>query len=334
MVDEKFDDDGNVLSVGNFEFVEGILGKGSYGTVRLAKRAGDPTPMTTPLSTSQHSSVKPPSSVSKSLNTPPVKPRRRLHHLNSNSSIKSANTQNSNSNVAMKDESTGSSPMTVPRRKLRHRFHRSGSDGDESMNATLQRSSSAPYGKDPFSTPKEKIPKVVGHLGLMVKQSLQKASSQLGSFLTDDEGNHKPADNLYAVKIFHKSLLKKIRTMERDKDTRKLKVHTALEQVDSEIALMKKMHHPNLVALFEVIDSPESDLLYMVIEYMPLGEILTYQDDGTFSRSDSNVAGYNPKTKHFDEATAALFFVDILHGLAYLHQHRVCHRDLKPENIL
>ena len=37
---------------------------------------------------------------------------------------------------------------------------------------------------------------------------------------------------------------------------------------------------------------------------------------------------------HFDEAHAAHFFVDILHGLAYLHMHHICHRDLKPENIL
>ena len=72
---------------------------------------------------------------------------------------------------------------------------------------------------------------------------------------------------------------------------------------------------------------------------------------------------------HFDERHAALYFVDILHGLAYLHRYvtlecgyyvvlqlhrlftlyrnildeciamsihrnRICHRDLKPENIL
>jgi serine/threonine protein kinase len=37
---------------------------------------------------------------------------------------------------------------------------------------------------------------------------------------------------------------------------------------------------------------------------------------------------------HFDEEHAALYFVDILHGLAYLHQHHIIHRDLKPENIL
>lgn len=36
----------------------------------------------------------------------------------------------------------------------------------------------------------------------------------------------------------------------------------------------------------------------------------------------------------FIENFAALFFVDVLHGLAYLHRNCICHRDLKPENVL
>lgn len=145
-------------------------------------------------------------------------------------------------------------------------------------------------------------------------------------------------DQLVAVKIFSKSNLKRRRTIERDKTTNRVKVKTALQQVEREIALMKKLSHPNLVQLYEVINSPETDILYMVLEYMPLGEILTFQEeDGTFKRSG------NPHHRqieglvdggHFDEEHAALYFVDILHGLAYLHQHHICHRDLKPENIL
>ena len=71
-----------------------------------------------------------------------------------------------------------------------------------------------------------------------------------------------------------------------------------------------------------------------VIEYMPLGEILTYQHDGTFRRKEPKPG--EPKIEglvngHFDEYHAALYFVDILHGLAYLHEKHIVHRDLKPE---
>lgn len=67
---------------------------------------------------------------------------------------------------------------------------------------------------------------------------------------------------------------------------------------------------------------------------MPLGEILTYQNNGTFRRKEPKRG--EPMIEglidgHFDEDNAALYFVDILHGLAYLHEKHIVHRDLKPE---
>jgi serine/threonine protein kinase len=153
----------------------------------------------------------------------------------------------------------------------------------------------------------------------------------------DSDDEETDNDQLVAVKIFSKSNLKRRRTIERDKNTKSVKIRNAYQQVEREIALMKKLSHPNLVQLYEVIDSPETDILYMVLEYMPLGEILKYQEhNATFKRSESlrhkKIDGLI--NGHFDEEQAALYFVDILHGLAYLHQHHICHRDLKPENIL
>merc|ERR1712176_316885 len=69
---------------------------------------------------------------------------------------------------------------------------------------------------------------------------------------------------------------------------------------------------------------------------MPRGEIMTFERDiATYIRKqtpDDPMEGLI--NGHFDENHAALYFVDILHGLVYLHQHHICHRDLKPENIL
>ena len=94
---------------------------------------------------------------------------------------------------------------------------------------------------------------------------------------------------------------------------------------------------PNLITLYEVTDDPEDNKLYMVIEYIEyvsLGEVMSwYPAERLYKRNDSaaQVSG------HFDELHASPlshFFVDILHGLAYLHMHHICHRDIKPENIL
>lgn len=251
---EELDSTGEAVRVGNLFFVEGILGRGAWGTVRLAARGRECLPQQTHTRMQTRSSRR------------------------------------------------------------------------------LGRSSSAPAGKDLFgSNHKEPYRRERSERGVfsLLKDEDKRSAPRTRSFDLADESED---EGLVAVKIFRKSLLKRMRTMERSKDTNKMQVRTALEKVEREIALMKKLSHPNLVKFFEAIDSPESGLLYMVIEYMPLGEILTYQNNGTFRRKAPK-AGMAPipglSNGHFDELHAALYFVDILHGLAYLHHHHIVHRDLK-----
>jgi [calcium/calmodulin-dependent protein kinase] kinase len=277
---EEYDDEGNVTKVENLEFIPGILGQGSFGTVRLARRRS-------PSSGSFH---------------------RRCSMESGRGSDDGDNDDCPYGRGTPRALHHEASPV-IQFRSRRYSYDEPGESG---------------AGR--YTAYKNNLMATARGFGLFRSKSFADRK--------DDHGN----DQLVAVKIFSKSNLKRRRTIERDKTTNRVKVKTALQQVEREIALMKKLSHPNLVRLYEVIDSPETDILYMVLEFMPLGEILTFlEDDGTFKRSESlrnrQIAGL-VDDGHFDEEHAALYIVDILHGLAYLHQHHICHRDLKPENIL
>ncbi|EOD46435.1 putative calcium calmodulin-dependent protein kinase kinase protein [Neofusicoccum parvum UCRNP2] len=45
-------------------------------------------------------------------------------------------------------------------------------------------------------------------------------------------------------------------------------VNNSLDLIKEEIAVMKKLNHPNLVSLIEVLDDPDEDSLYMVLELL------------------------------------------------------------------
>jgi len=63
---------------------------------------------------------------------------------------------------------------------------------------------------------------------------------------------------------------------------------------------MKMLNHPNIVNLVEVINDPNIDKFYMVLEYVE-GKMVC--DNG------------------LEEATARNYLRDIIYGLMYLHSH-------------
>ncbi|KAK1810789.1 hypothetical protein LTR12_014837 [Friedmanniomyces endolithicus] len=66
-----------------------------------------------------------------------------------------------------------------------------------------------------------------------------------------------------------------IKIVERYSKRRKLGklVSAAEEKVKKEVAILKKVRHPNIVALLEVIDDPTRKKVYIVLEYVHRGEI-------------------------------------------------------------
>ncbi|XP_028844024.1 serine/threonine-protein kinase MARK1-like isoform X1 [Denticeps clupeoides] len=91
---------------------------------------------------------------------------------------------------------------------------------------------------------------------------------------------------------------------------------TSLQKLFREVRIMKLLNHPNIVKLFEVIETEKT--LYLIMEYASGGEVFDYL-----------VAHGRMKEK---EARAK--FRQIVSAVEYCHQKRIVHRDLKAENLL
>ncbi|XP_069063387.1 MAP/microtubule affinity-regulating kinase 3 isoform X2 [Pleurodeles waltl] len=91
---------------------------------------------------------------------------------------------------------------------------------------------------------------------------------------------------------------------------------TSLQKLFREVRIMKFLNHPNIVKLFEVIETENT--LYLIMEYASGGEVFDYL-----------VAHGRMKEKE-----ARTKFRQIVSAVQYCHQKRIVHRDLKAENLL
>ncbi|KAH0787247.1 CAMK family protein kinase [Histomonas meleagridis] len=113
---------------------------------------------------------------------------------------------------------------------------------------------------------------------------------------------HKETGQQVAIKIISKSLF--------------LENEELQLKVKREVALMRLVQHPNIMKLYDVLESKRH--LYIILEYEEQGELFDYLVTNHF----------------FQEDVAMELFRQIVLAVGYLHSLGICHRDLKPENIL
>lgn len=88
------------------------------------------------------------------------------------------------------------------------------------------------------------------------------------------------------------------------------------ESLKSEMLIIQKLHHPNIVGVHEIFDSP--GFCHIVMACMSGGEMF-----------DRIIA-----KEHYSEVEARVAALQILSAIDYCHDRRIVHRDLKPENLL
>ncbi|KAI9360180.1 kinase-like domain-containing protein [Pilaira anomala] len=176
------------------------------------------------------------------------------------------------------------------------------------------------------------------------KEGLRKINNYLlkkeigrGAFGTVHLGIDENTNTEYAIKEFSKSRLRKKEQMDmfrkggpRGRRVMGLGVGRAaaatgkssnpLDLVRGEMAVLKKLNHPHIVRLFEVLDDPSGDSLYMVFEMMHKGVLMDIELD--------HVA------EPLSDDLARRYFKEMMLGIEYLHANDIVHRDIKPDNLL
>ena len=147
---------------------------------------------------------------------------------------------------------------------------------------------------------------------LFQNSQIQNNHSQICDFILKDKlgegtfgivrlGINKQTNEKVAIKIMNK-----LKILQYEDKTR----------IEREIKILKCLHHPNIVHLYNVIQSDKS--IYLIMEYI----------------SGKELFDYITTKKKLDEIEACKFYQQIISGIEYMNKLKIVHRDIKPENLL
>ena len=122
-----------------------------------------------------------------------------------------------------------------------------------------------------------------------------------GTFGKVKLGIHIPTEEKVAIKILEKD---------------KIQDREDLERISREINFLKKLNHPNIIKIYDIIENSKN--FYIIMELANNGELFKYI----------------VKKKKLDEAEASFFYYQLILGLEAIHKQKIVHRDIKPENLL
>ncbi|KAI4372010.1 hypothetical protein MLD38_010298 [Melastoma candidum] len=98
-------------------------------------------------------------------------------------------------------------------------------------------------------------------------------------------------------------------------DKEKILKSNLASHIKREISILRRLRHPNIVHLFEVMATKSK--IYFVMEYVRGGELFNKVSKG-----------------RLPESQARAYFQQLVSAVAFCHSRGVYHRDLKPENLL
>ncbi|KAL7273300.1 Serine/threonine-protein kinase [Rhizina undulata] len=161
-----------------------------------------------------------------------------------------------------------------------------------------------------------------GHLEPIVGNYKTGSEIGRGSFATVFKAHHMETGSLAAIKV-----------VQRAKLNRKL-----LENLESEIQILKKLNHSHIVAL---TDCRKTDkFIYLIMEYCSVGDL------SVIIRKRENLEAVHPCLKPMaeiypsipsaglHEVVARHFVKQLASALEYLRKDGLVHRDVKPQNLL